>query len=116
MSVTPLSALQLANYSIREGLTKLRGAVPNAMQPDLLADLRACLTGTALWLERTLPYVFASPELQAEISRYRSHLQELAQILPGLHARMLAERSRMQTMGERYEAVQAWARAHQSGV
>ncbi len=115
MPATALAALQVANHQIAQDLTQLRSHAPDVIHSDLLTDLRVSLAETAVWLNG-ISGVPASPELEAEVSRYRGHLHELAQVLPTLHARMLAERSRMQSLGERYEAVQAWAKAHQSGL
>lgn len=114
MPNTALEALQLANHNIGKRLTQLRCVGANVVHPDLLADLRVNLAETGVWIKRLPTDGPASPQLDAEISQYRSHLQELARILPTIHARLLAQRARMQTLGERYEAVQAWARAQQA--
>jgi len=113
MPASALEALQLANRSIGKRLTQLRSS-PGVVHPDWLADLRVDLTEAGGWLKQLPVDGSASPPLAAEGSQYRSLLEQLAQILPSIQVRLLAEKARMQAMGERYEAVQAWARAQQS--
>lgn len=46
-----------------------------------------------------------------ELERYRRHLEQLKQLLPGVHARLLIERSRLEAERAHLDAAASWAHA-----
>jgi hypothetical protein len=51
------------------------------------------------------------PELNSEITQFRTNLQQLAEVLPLVHLRLRARRERLQVALDHLQAVRCWADA-----
>jgi hypothetical protein len=67
-------------------------------------------TGAALRAQ-PLPPKGSDVELDAELDRYRTHVERLRQIMPFLQQYLLAERSRLERQRNRIHSVAEWAQA-----
>jgi hypothetical protein len=61
-------------------------------------------------LPRNLPKEL---ELEQQLSKFRQHLEQLKLILPALHARLLAEQTRLSQTQTQFNAAAAWIQANQ---
>lgn len=52
-----------------------------------------------------------NPALDAELYQYRCHVERLREILPAIHAQLLAERARLEVQRSRVQSAAEWARA-----
>jgi hypothetical protein len=68
---------------------------------------------TAVWLQRMSPFPSGDVELEAEIASYRRSLEQLQQILPAIHQRLLAEKVRLETNSLHLTAATGWANTTQ---
>jgi hypothetical protein len=117
----PLVTLRQVNETVRSALVRFRPEVQlcSAIAPgefsSLLGELlraRECLSGFVQPDHSISPEI---PEdqgaLAQEVREYRANLEELKRILPGLQARLLVERSRLQKAQMHAAAAAAWAGA-----
>ena len=56
-------------------------------------------------------YTVSAPQVDAELSRYRNHLERLRALMPLLHAELLTERARLEAERSHLESASAWAEA-----
>jgi hypothetical protein len=84
-------------------------AVPTSEQ---MAAVLSELLRTGGWLRaQPLPQKADDPELHRELEQYRRHVQRLSELLPSIHAQLLAERARLEAQRARVRAAGEWARA-----
>jgi hypothetical protein len=85
---------------------------PAITTPEHLAALLSELlrAGTGLRAE-PLPAKGQDPELDAELENYRTHVEQLRELLPGIHSQLLAERARLEAQRTRVQSAAEWARA-----
>jgi hypothetical protein len=90
----------------------LKSGQPAVATPEQMAALLSELlrAGVALRAE-PLPPKGNDPELDAEMERYRSHVERLRDLLPSIHSQLLAERARLEGQRSRVQSAAAWARA-----
>ncbi|MFZ0284593.1 MAG: hypothetical protein WAL32_05140 [Terriglobales bacterium] len=110
MSSVACQSLRAVNQNLRARLARLRGGhhhsaviVPGEFT-DLLAELRCAADFMRSW-----PAPASDAEIAAEISGYRSHLQQLEKILPSLQSRLLIEKTRLETARAHLAKAAAWA-------
>lgn len=89
-----------------------RPGQPVIAKPEHMAALLSELlrAGAALRAEPLLPKG-NDLELDAEMERYRSHVERLRDLLPSIHSQLLAERARLEGERSRVHSAAAWARA-----
>lgn len=116
MSSAATEVLRTANVNLRAGLARL-SPDPNASIPlsptDLSGLLVQLLSAGHCW--RSFP-LRSAPDAEQEkaISEYRSTVEQLAQILPRIHGRLLTEKARMEIARAHLAAASAWAQAIQN--
>ncbi len=104
-----LELLRRANDGLYQALSELQKAprIPPAWFTGLRVHLQQAASSLhGIELNASLPASW-----QAEIARHREFLLALAQILPALQTRLLAERARLQSARERLQGIQSWADA-----
>ncbi len=111
MSSVTIQRLRAVNQYLRASLGRLQSEQdrPTAIAPiefaDLLAEiLRAtdCLRGSGLT---------AGAEWEKEKAEYRSHIEQLAKVLPSVSGRLLTERARLEAARSHVAKASAWAQA-----
>ena len=112
MSSTSTESLRLANTKLRAGLARLQPELNSAaVTPEDLADLLAALLCAAdLWRVIALESV-PDAELEKVTAEYRTNVEQLAQILPRVHERLLTEKARLELARAHVMAATAWAQA-----
>jgi hypothetical protein len=111
MSSPTVESLRAVNRSLRARLARLPGGQTNSggIAPteftDLLTELRR---GTDCW--RSLPEA-STPEgeMVSELSDYRRNVERLRTILPSLQARLLIEKTRLESARAHVTKAAAWA-------
>jgi len=121
------TTLRAVNDKLRSALQRLQpeqrrcSAIAPAEFPGLLAELlrgRECLrnlpaqtpTGSFAGCEH-MGALNGVDALEKEAREYRSNLEGLKRFLPDLHARLLAEKARLENAQTHLAAASAWARA-----
>ena len=112
----PPDALQTfreVNKNMRSALTRLRPEQTHCstIKPQELIDLLGEVLRAAECVRRLPPHSEATVALELESLEYRHNLEKLQQFLPDLHARLLAEKARIETARTHVAATAAWARA-----
>jgi hypothetical protein len=107
-----IEVLRQATRKLQAGLARLQLQPPNpaALHPEDLAGLLTDLSHAAC-VVRTIPSAASHAEMKKEISQYRSTVEQLAQILPAVHGRLLTEKARLEIMQTHMTAAAAWAQA-----
>jgi len=82
----------------------------HSVTPEQMSAVFAELVRVAEW-KRAGAAQHAQGPLAEELSRYHRLLEQLRQVLPSLHARLLTERSRLQAERTHLDAASAWARS-----
>lgn len=118
MPLTPSDAIETLrqiNENLRSALLRLHperkhcSAITPRDFSDILRQLaraRECLRCPITNSERSVP-------LEKESREYCINLEKLKQFLPSLHVRLLAEKSRLETLRNHATAAIAWSRASQ---
>jgi hypothetical protein len=85
---------------------------PATITPEYIAALLSELlrAGAGLRAE-PLPANGEDPELDRELEKYRTHVEQLRELLPGIHSQLLAERARLEAQRTRVRSASDWARA-----
>jgi len=104
-------AVEEANRKIGQFIDKLRPG--QASFPPALEEMTAVLAEIVHVGEsmRDDQAQNAEGHLAEALTLYRSHLQQLQDLLPGLHARLLTERARLEAERAHVDAASAWARS-----
>jgi hypothetical protein len=105
--------LRQAHRALQAGLARLQPQLTNpaSLKPDDFAGLLASLLSAA-GVVRTIPAASMSAvEMKKEISQYRTTIEKLAQVLPSIHGRLLAEKARLEIVQTHMAATAAWAQA-----
>jgi hypothetical protein len=113
--------MQNAHETIRQVNVALRSVLPrlrpenrhcSTISPEDFSDIRRqiglasdCLTNLSPLPEEV------EEELERELLEYRSNLEELRHCLPDTHIRLLAEKSRLETLRDHLAAAASWDRA-----
>lgn len=116
MSSVPTESLRIANDNLRAGLARL-SPTPNPSAPLTANDLSrvlAELLRAGDCLRSIPPRSVPNAQLEKVISDYRSTVEQLAQILPRIHGRLLTEKIRLEIARARLAATAAWAQASQN--
>jgi hypothetical protein len=113
MPEATLEVLRQATRKLQAGLERLQPQPPNpaALKPEDLAGLLADLSRAAS-LVRGIPSASVfDAEMKKEIWQYRATVEQLAQILPSVHGRLLTEKARLEIVQSHMTAAAAWAQA-----
>ncbi len=113
MSSSPVESLRIANGNLRAGLARLQPE-PNSpclLTPEDLCDLHAMVSYAASCRRSLASDGVPDGELEKEIREYRSNLEKLAEVLPSVQGRLLAEKARLQSARSHVTATNAWAQA-----
>jgi len=108
-------SLHIANGNLRAGLARL-SSEPNPSAPPNAKDLSSLMTELLRagdCLRSIAPSYARDARLEKEISDYRGTIEHLAQILPRVHGRLLAEKARLEIARAHVTAAAAWAQASQ---
>jgi hypothetical protein len=107
----PVRAIEDANHKLHRLLDILR---PEQQSFSAGAEHMAAALEEVIrvgeWLRAGLA-MKAEGRMAEELERYRAYLEQLRQLLPGVHAQLLTERSRLEIERAHLEAAAAWARA-----
>lgn len=116
MSSAVIEAMRLTNARVQQLMTRLRTPEGNQIlvSSQDFDDLRGELTLAAVWLRGVSPGSMLEAELAKEFFDYRNSLEQLQQMLPRLHRRLLTEKARLETERARVGAAAAWASASAS--
>jgi hypothetical protein len=106
------ASLQSANHNLRTGIARLsQESSASAPFGPHLSGLLTELLSAADCL-RSIPRGSAvDKELEEAISEYRSTVEQLAEILPRVHGRLLTEKARLEIARAHLTAATAWAQA-----
>jgi len=109
--VIPTQALRDANHRLDLLLTTLRPAHDSCpVSAEQMAAALAEVLRVGEWLRAGLANQ-TDGGMPEELQRYRQHLEQLRQLLPGVHAQLLTERSRLEAERAHLESAAAWARS-----
>jgi hypothetical protein len=106
-------SLHIANGNLHAGLARLLPE-PHAsvlLNSEDLSSLLTELLRAGDCLRSIAPDSARDAELEKEISEYRRNLEQLAQILPCVHGRLLTEKARLEIAQAHVTAAAAWAQA-----
>jgi superfamily I DNA and/or RNA helicase len=108
-----LETLRQVNDNLRSALIRLRPERKHCstIRPQDFSDILSQLLRAAECLRRSQAPSEAAVALEKESLEYRSNLEKLKNFLPDLQARLLAEKSRLETARAHVTAAAAWARA-----
>ncbi|MGD0791570.1 MAG: hypothetical protein ABR920_07345 [Terriglobales bacterium] len=108
-----LETLRQVNDNLRSALIRLRPERKHCstIRPQDFSDILSQLLRAAECLRRLPPHSEAAAALEKESLEYRGNLEKLKHLLPDLHGRLLAEKSRLETAQNHVAAATAWARA-----
>lgn len=115
MAPGPFETLREVNAYLRQQLACLRPERKHCLaitSQDFTAILEQLLRASECLSHSLEP----SPELEREILEYRGNLEELVQLLPDLHGRLLAERARIEEARFHLSCAAAWAQARKTTV
>jgi uncharacterized membrane protein YccC len=110
----PVQALEDANRKLDlllKVLQPARDACP--IRAEHMAAVLAEVLRVGEWLRAGLANR-KDGRIPAELDQYRRHLEQLRQLLPGVHAQLLTERSRLEAERSHLESAAAWARSASS--
>ena len=118
MSNSALESLRQVNAHLRWALARLRPEQTHCLtiRPEDFSDLLAELLQAAECLRNLPAHAQDAPEIERESSEYRGNLEKLKQFLPDIHARLLAEKARLETAQMQVAAAEAWARASKTSL
>lgn len=113
MAPDALETLRQVNEYLSSALVRLRPdrKESSTIRPHDFSDILSQLLRASECLRGVAPHTEAAAALEKEALEYRGNLQKLKDLLPDLHGRLLAERSRLETARNHVVAAVAWARA-----
>lgn len=105
----PTQALQDANHRLALLIQALTpNPVPHPMSAEHMSAALAEVLRVGEWLRGGLAKQTTGGMPEA-LRQYREHLEQLRRLLPGLHAQLLTERSRLEGERAHLESAAAWA-------
>jgi hypothetical protein len=107
--------LRLTNGRVRELLDRMQRAEDKEVlvkQQDF-DTLLGEVTRAAVWLRRVSLLSMSDEDLAKEISEYRDSLEQLQQMLPAIHRKLLAKKVRLEARRLHLMAAAGWANASQ---
>ena len=113
MSSPTTESLRYANGNLRAGLARLLPG-PSASAPLHAKDLSSLLSlllRASDCLRGIPPNAVPDAQLEKEISEYRSTVEQLAEVLPRIHGKLLTEKARLEIARAHVAATAAWAQA-----
>lgn len=115
MSTPALDILRDANRNLRLGLVRLQpdSNIADPLVPSNFSSLLAQLMRVAECLRDISSEGLRNIELAKELSEYRANLQELAQVLPIVHGRLLTEKTRLEIVRSHVHAAASWTQLSQ---
>lgn len=118
MPADALKALQQVNESLRSALLRLRPERRHCstIKPQDFSDILGQLLRASECLRGLPPHSEAAVALERESLEYRGHLEKLKHFLPDLQARLLAEKSRLETARTHLSAAASWAQARKNAL
>lgn len=108
-----LEALRQVNDNLRSALIRLRPERKpcSAIRPQDFSDLRSQIRHAAECFRQPPLDSEAVTAFEKESLEYRNNLEKLKRFLPDVHARLLAEKSRLEKARSHVTAAAAWGRA-----
>ena len=85
------------------------GGPPRVATPQQMAGLLSELMRAGQWLRGLPPQ--KDPDVEQELSRYRSQVERLRAVLPSIHNALLRDRTRLEQERSRVESASAWVRS-----
>ncbi len=112
-----LEILHQVNEYLRAALIRFRPERRHCSAIKALdfSDVREQLRQAAACLRRS-PTSQARSEIEKESLAYFSNLENLKRLLPDVHVRLLAEKSRLETARTHVRAATAWGRANRNSL
>jgi hypothetical protein len=113
MPLDTLAILRRVNDHLRSALVRLRPEQRHcsAIKPQEISDLRGEIVRAADCVRRISLDPQAATELKNQSFEYRSNLEQLYQLLPDVQARLLVEKSRLESAQNHVAATAAWVGA-----
>jgi hypothetical protein len=110
-----LETLRRVNDHLRSALIRLRPerTLCSTFSRQGFSDLRSQLLQAKHCLRCTPPNSEATAALEKESFEYGRNLEKLKRLLPDVQARLLAEKSRLESARTHVTAAAAWGRASQ---
>jgi hypothetical protein len=107
-----LETLRQVNVALRSALVRLRpeNRHCSTIGPEDFSGIRSQIQLASDCLANLSP-LSKEVEVQEESLLYRSNLEKLRRCLPDAHIRLLAERSRLETLRDHLAAAASWDRA-----
>ncbi len=108
-----LETLRQVNDNLRSALIRLRPERKpcSAIRPQDFSGLRSQLAQAAECLRQPPLDSKTAAAFEKESLEYRGNLEKLKRFLPDVHARLLAEKSRLEKARSHVTAAAAWGRA-----
>ncbi|MGA2980883.1 MAG: hypothetical protein ABSD76_14935 [Terriglobales bacterium] len=118
MPLDALETLRQVNIYLRSALIRLRPEIRHCstIKPRDFSDLLSQIRRASACLQRLPPYSEAAAAAEKESLEYRSSLEKLRHYLPGVHIRLLAEKSRLETARDHLAAAASWDRASKEAL
>jgi hypothetical protein len=96
-----------------EQLPELKGG---SIRSQDLAGIRSEILRVAACVHRPQPHSESAAAFEKESLEYRTNLEKLRHLLPLVHGRLLAGKSRLEAARNHLAAAAAWARASQESL
>jgi hypothetical protein len=110
MSSSGTESLRLANGNLRAGLSRLQAeSSASDLDEKDLSSLLSLLLRAGDCLRSIPPDAVPDEDLEKEISEYRSTVEQLAEVLPRIHGKLLTEKARLEIARAHVAATAAWA-------
>lgn len=110
-----LETLRHVNAALRSASARLRpeNRHCSTIRPEDFSDIRSHIRLASHTLTNLSPLSenVKEEELGKESREYRSNLEDIRHCLPDAHIRLLAERSRLETLRDHLSAAASWDRA-----
>jgi hypothetical protein len=111
-----LETLRHVNSSLRAALFRLRPEITHCstIKPQDFSNLHREILRASECLSKQAPASEVTAAMEAAAVEYLTNLERLHTLLPDLHGRLLAERSRLEEALKQVAATAAWAGANKS--
>lgn len=116
MSSTATATLRIVNGNLSARLARLSPELnPSALlHPEDFSSLLTALLQARDCLRGIAPGSAPDAELEKVIFEYRNTVEQLAQILPRIHGKLLTEKARLEIARAHVIATAAWAQTSQN--